>query len=66
LNVGIANGYVLPTSFVTVDRRASSASSAWWEGDIDVGRETRRYLGALDMIIVLPYLNGGICRGARP
>jgi len=35
---------------VTVDRRAVSASSAWFEGEMDVGSDTSRYLLPFDMV----------------
>jgi hypothetical protein len=49
LKFGIAKADVLPTSDVTVFERAARASSAWFEGVIDVGSDTSRYLEPFDM-----------------
>lgn len=50
MKFGIANGEVVPLSFVTVLRKAVKASSAWFDGEMDVGSDTSRYLVPLDMV----------------
>ena len=40
----------MPLSVVTADRRLVRASSWSWLGFMDVGSDTSRYLGALDMV----------------
>ncbi len=40
----------MPLSVVTADRRVVKASSWSLLGDMDVGSDTSKYLGALDMV----------------
>lgn len=51
LKLGMAKGCVWPLSVPMVLRKASRASSWWWEGDIDVGNDTSRYFVSLDMFV---------------
>jgi hypothetical protein len=43
---------------VTVERRAVRASSAWFDGEMDVGSDTSRYLVPLDMVAAVFWATG--------
>lgn len=46
-------GRVFPTSMVMVLRKAARASSAWFDGDIEVGNDTSRYREPFDMFAAI-------------
>ena len=52
LKVGIENGVVVPSSPVTADPRAESASPLSPDGEIEVGRDTRSHLVDFDMTVL--------------